>query len=61
MTDRPTDASADRLMLLLDLAAVALHDGDDELAVLLLTEADLSVRQLLADPNVKRIAENRHG
>ena len=33
MTDRPTDASADRLMLLLDLAAVALHDGDDELAV----------------------------
>lgn len=61
MTDKPTDAPGDRLMLLLDLAAVALRDGDDEAAMLLLTEADLTVRQLLADPIVKRIAGDRHG
>jgi hypothetical protein len=34
-------------MLLLDLAAFALRDGDDEAAVLLLTEADLCARQMI--------------
>jgi hypothetical protein len=41
------DMPADRLMLLLDLAAFALRDGDDEAAVLLLTEADLCARQMI--------------
>jgi hypothetical protein len=40
---------ADRLMLLLDLAAFALRDGDDEAAILLVTEADLTARQLVAE------------
>jgi hypothetical protein len=61
VTDKPTDAPADRLVLLLDLAAVALRNGDDEVAMLLLTEADLTARQLLTDPNVMRIAGDRHG
>jgi hypothetical protein len=44
VTDNPTDAPADRLVLLLDLAAVALRDCDDKAAMLLLTEADLTAR-----------------